>query len=58
MIGDSLVDMEFGKRLGMKTILIAGPAENRAPGGEKAEELADLNCDSLLHAVELILAHR
>jgi D-glycero-D-manno-heptose 1,7-bisphosphate phosphatase len=58
MIGDSLVDMEFGKRLGMKTILIAGPAENRAPGGEKAEELADLNCDSLLDAVELILAHR
>jgi D-glycero-D-manno-heptose 1,7-bisphosphate phosphatase len=58
MIGDSLVDMEFGNRLGMKTILIVGPEEHRAPGAEKAEELADLRCASLRDAVEAVLSRR
>jgi D-glycero-D-manno-heptose 1,7-bisphosphate phosphatase len=58
MIGDSLVDMEFGRRLGMKTILIVGPAENCAPGAEKALALADRCCDSLREAVETILSRR
>ncbi len=58
MVGDSLVDMEFGRRLGMRTILIAGPAGNRAPGAEKAEELADCRCNSLLEAVERMIAGR
>ena len=56
MIGDSLVDMEFGRGLGMKTILVVGPEEHRAPGAEKAERLADLRCGSLLDAVEGILS--
>jgi D-glycero-D-manno-heptose 1,7-bisphosphate phosphatase len=58
MVGDSLVDIEFGSRLGMKTILIAGPAANRAPGAEQAAELADRRCNSLREAVETILAYR
>jgi len=55
MVGDSLVDIEFGRRLGMKTIHIAGPVENRAPEAEKAAELADLCCSTLREAVEAIL---
>jgi D-glycero-D-manno-heptose 1,7-bisphosphate phosphatase len=68
MVGDSLVDIEFGKRLGMRTILVnateigGGPeksaAENRAPDAEKAGELADLRCSSLLEAVTAILERR
>lgn len=58
MIGDSLVDIQFGQRLGMKTILIAGPAEHRAPGAEKAAELADVQCSSLREAVEILLGGR
>jgi D-glycero-D-manno-heptose 1,7-bisphosphate phosphatase len=56
MIGDSLVDVEFGRRLGMKTIFITGAAEHRAPGAEKAAELADWRCQSLGEAVEALLA--
>jgi D-glycero-D-manno-heptose 1,7-bisphosphate phosphatase len=56
MVGDSLVDIEFGRGLGMKTILVAGVEETRAPGAEKAAELADLRCDSLREAVKTILA--
>jgi D-glycero-D-manno-heptose 1,7-bisphosphate phosphatase len=56
MVGDSLVDIEFGRGLGMKTILVAGVEETRAPGTEKAAELADLRCDSLPEAVEAIVA--
>lgn len=58
MIGDSLVDIEFGRRLGLKTILIAGPAGNRAPGAEEAAELAEMRCSSLREAVEFLLAGR
>jgi D-glycero-D-manno-heptose 1,7-bisphosphate phosphatase len=58
MIGDSLVDMEFGRRLGMRTILIEGAAESRAPQADKAAELADLRCSSLHQAVEAILESR
>jgi len=56
MIGDSLADMEFGRRLGMRTILLDTAAGNRAPGMEKAADLADLRCSSLLEAVQTILA--
>ncbi|HEY1767384.1 MAG TPA: HAD family hydrolase [Terracidiphilus sp.] len=55
MIGDSLVDMEFGRGVGMKTILIEGAAATRAPAAEKAAELADLQCASLAEAVQAIL---
>jgi D-glycero-D-manno-heptose 1,7-bisphosphate phosphatase len=55
MVGDSLVDMEFGRGLGMKTILIESAEETRAPGSEKAAGLADLRCASLGEAVQAIL---
>ena len=55
MIGDSLVDMEFGKRLGMRTVLIEDGSENGAPGAEKARTLADLRCASLREAVIALL---
>jgi D-glycero-D-manno-heptose 1,7-bisphosphate phosphatase len=55
MVGDSLVDILFGERLGMRTILLGGTEENRAPGAEKAAQLADACCDSLREAVDRIL---
>jgi D-glycero-D-manno-heptose 1,7-bisphosphate phosphatase len=63
MVGDSLVDMEFGKGLGMRTILIEGMKEkgveeNRALDAARASASADLRCSSLLEAVAAILAQR
>jgi D-glycero-D-manno-heptose 1,7-bisphosphate phosphatase len=58
MIGDSLVDMEFGKRLGMPTILIEDPDENRGPEEKAAGVMADLRCSSLREAVSAILGGR
>jgi D-glycero-D-manno-heptose 1,7-bisphosphate phosphatase len=52
MIGDSLSDIEFGRRLGMFTVFIDGDAEHRKPGSEKASELADLRFASLPAAVD------
>jgi D-glycero-D-manno-heptose 1,7-bisphosphate phosphatase len=51
MIGDSLADMQFGKRLAMRTILIE-PAEDGQ--GLEIQE-ADVRCASLHEAVEMIL---
>lgn len=56
MIGDSLSDVEFGRRLGMKTIFVYGDEEHRAPGGEEAARLADLRLGSLAEAVDGLLA--
>jgi D-glycero-D-manno-heptose 1,7-bisphosphate phosphatase len=53
MIGDSQVDMEFGKRLGMRTILIENAGQ--PPEDGKAGEMADLRCSSLAEAVNAIL---
>jgi D-glycero-D-manno-heptose 1,7-bisphosphate phosphatase len=55
MIGDSLSDIEFGRRLGMRTIFIEGNAERRKTGVEKATELADQRFPSLSEAVEAVL---
>jgi D-glycero-D-manno-heptose 1,7-bisphosphate phosphatase len=70
MIGDSFADMEFGKRLGMRTILIetggdeAGGVEASevealdkvsAARNDKAGQMADFRCSSLQAAVEEIL---
>jgi D-glycero-D-manno-heptose 1,7-bisphosphate phosphatase len=55
MIGDSLVDMEFGKRLGIQTILIDDRTEDRASDAEKARKIADACCASLSEAVNWIL---
>jgi len=58
MIGDSLSDIEFGRRLGMLTLFIEGDRERRKPGGEKAAELADLRFPSLPEAVEALVGFR
>jgi len=55
MIGDSLSDVEFGRRLGMTTIFIEGDPARRKRGTAKAAELADSRADSLAHAVEAVL---
>ena len=55
MIGDSLSDIEFGKRLGMRTVFIEGDAERQKTGAEKAAELADAHFASLGEAVEALL---
>ena len=56
MIGDSLVDMEFGRRLGMTTIFVEGDEERRKPGSDEAAKLADLRFASLPEAVDALLS--
>jgi len=58
MIGDSLSDIEFGRRLGMRTIFIEGEPERRKPGADAAVELAGQHCADLPEAVEQLLAGR
>jgi D-glycero-D-manno-heptose 1,7-bisphosphate phosphatase len=52
VIGDSLSDIQAGKRLGMRTIFIRGDATTRKEGAEVAAALADAVAASLLEAVE------
>jgi len=54
MLGDSLSDIEFGRRLGMLTVFIAGEAEHRSPSAEDARAQADLRFASLAEAVEAL----
>jgi D-glycero-D-manno-heptose 1,7-bisphosphate phosphatase len=56
MIGDSLVDIEFGRRLGMPTILIEGDPGRHKPDLVEAIRLADWRVSSLPKAVDLLLA--
>jgi D-glycero-D-manno-heptose 1,7-bisphosphate phosphatase len=58
MIGDSVADMEFGKHLGMRAILIGDKSDERAPNAEKARRVADLRCSSLRKAVNTILGFK
>jgi len=58
MIGDSPTDVDFGRRLGMKTILVDGNEELRKPGGDEVAKLADLRFGSLAEAVDALLAVR
>jgi D-glycero-D-manno-heptose 1,7-bisphosphate phosphatase len=58
MVGDSLPDIEFGRRLGMLTVFIEGAAERQKPGAEKARELAMLRFPSLAAAVDGLLEGR
>jgi len=53
MIGDSASDVEFGRRLGMKTILV-----DARDSAAQVAELADLRFGSLAEAVNAILAAR
>ena len=57
MIGDSLVDIEFARGVGMTSILIdnAGP---QRPDDKSAQELADLRLSSLAEAVSELLEKR
>jgi D-glycero-D-manno-heptose 1,7-bisphosphate phosphatase len=55
MIGDSLSDVEFGRRAGMYTVFIVGIPETRRAGAEEAARLADTSCTSLQEAVDFIL---
>jgi FMN phosphatase YigB (HAD superfamily) len=52
MIGDSWSDIEFGRRLGMRTIFLDGGGAQQKPGAEEAAALADLRFASLREAVE------
>jgi D-glycero-D-manno-heptose 1,7-bisphosphate phosphatase len=52
VIGDSLSDIQAGKRLGMRTIFIRGEAATQKEGSEVAAALADSVAGSLLEAVE------
>jgi D-glycero-D-manno-heptose 1,7-bisphosphate phosphatase len=55
VIGDSLSDIQAGKRMGMRTIFIQGEAERQKAGAAAAAEGADAVAGSLLQAVELHL---
>ena len=52
VIGDSLSDIQAGKRLGMRTIFIQGDAATQKEGSEVAADLSDAVAGSLLEAVE------
>jgi D-glycero-D-manno-heptose 1,7-bisphosphate phosphatase len=55
MIGDSPSDIEFGRRLGMRTAFIVGDPERQKPGAQEAAELADHRFQSLREAVEALV---
>jgi D-glycero-D-manno-heptose 1,7-bisphosphate phosphatase len=57
MIGDSLSDIEFGRRLGMQTVFIEGDPLRRKPGAEAAAALADLRFPELAQAVDALLTN-
>lgn len=54
VIGDSISDIEAGRRLGMKTIFIQGEPEHQKPGASEAAALAGAVAGFLLQAVELL----
>jgi len=58
MIGDSLSDIEFGRRLGMTTVYVAGDPTPPGPSSNHAASLADLRFASLAEAVRALLAAR
>jgi D-glycero-D-manno-heptose 1,7-bisphosphate phosphatase len=55
MIGDSLVDIEFARRLGMPAILVEGDAARHKSELVEAIRLADWRVSSLSEAVDLLL---
>lgn len=55
VIGDSLSDIQAGRRLGMKTIFIQGEPDRQKEGADAAASLADAVAGSLLQAVEVQL---
>jgi D-glycero-D-manno-heptose 1,7-bisphosphate phosphatase len=55
MIGDSWSDIEFGRRLGMRTVFLDGDPALQKPGAEIARESADQHFPSLPDAVDALL---
>jgi len=55
MIGDSLSDIEAGRRFGCRTIFVKGDAATSKPGTGIAEALADATVRSLAEAVGTVL---
>jgi D-glycero-D-manno-heptose 1,7-bisphosphate phosphatase len=55
LIGDSLPDIEAGRRAGVRTILVRGPAATQKSGFAEAEMKADAIASSLADAVFRIL---
>jgi D-glycero-D-manno-heptose 1,7-bisphosphate phosphatase len=55
MIGDSPADIEFGRRLGMATICLAGDPARGEAGAAEACEAADYRFGSLPEAVDALL---
>ncbi len=56
ILGDSLSDIEFGRKLGMLTVFIEGDPARQKPGAQTAAELADLRFPSLAAAVDALLS--
>ncbi len=56
IIGDSLSDIEFGRRLGMTTVFIEGDPERRQSDAEEAANLAAMRFTGLPQVVEALLA--
>jgi len=54
MIGDSLSDVEFGQRLGMRTVFVEGDRDRQKAGAEEAARRADARAGSLAEAVEAL----
>jgi D-glycero-D-manno-heptose 1,7-bisphosphate phosphatase len=52
VIGDSLSDIQAGRRLDMKTIFIQGEPDRQKEGADAAATVADAVAGSLLQAVE------
>jgi D-glycero-D-manno-heptose 1,7-bisphosphate phosphatase len=52
VIGDSLSDIQAGRKLGMRTIFIEGEPDRQKAGAQAATSLADEVTTSLLQAVE------
>jgi D-glycero-D-manno-heptose 1,7-bisphosphate phosphatase len=52
VIGDSLSDIQAGRKLGMRTIFIVGEPDRQKAGAQAAASLADEVATSLLQAVE------
>jgi D-glycero-D-manno-heptose 1,7-bisphosphate phosphatase len=55
MVGDSISDLEFGRRVGMRTIRIAGDPETGAADKAAGGYSADFLCGSLQEAASIIL---
>jgi D-glycero-D-manno-heptose 1,7-bisphosphate phosphatase len=55
LIGDSLSDIQAGRRMGMRTVFIQGDPAHQKAGASAGAELADAVASSLLEAVETYL---